>query len=90
MVARLAAWKLQVWFSSQSDRSAHTVGHTKQYIKVLVDRWLSQDAFPRFADSSNSGAGADRVESWSVRAETNRFWAAFAGWKSPRLRSGTV
>eukprot|EP01054_Gregarina_sp_Poly1_P004345 Gregarina_sp_Poly_1__4344@NODE_2354_length_2248_cov_252_581843_g444_i1_p1_GENE_NODE_2354_length_2248_cov_252_581843_g444_i1NODE_2354_length_2248_cov_252_581843_g444_i1_p1_ORF_typecomplete_len434_score54_01UPF0004/PF00919_20/5_9e25Radical_SAM/PF04055_21/4e19DUF19/PF01579_18/0_06TRAM/PF01938_20/1e04TRAM/PF01938_20/0_39Imm30/PF15565_6/0_62_NODE_2354_length_2248_cov_252_581843_g444_i19472176 len=27
-----------VWFSEISDKSHHTVGHTKQYIKVLVDR----------------------------------------------------
>lgn len=28
----------KVWFSSNSDRSNHTVGHTKQYVKILVDR----------------------------------------------------
>lgn len=26
-----------VWFSCQSDRSTHIAGHTKQYIKVLVE-----------------------------------------------------
>lgn len=28
----------RVWFSEHSDRSPHTVGHTKQHVKVLVPR----------------------------------------------------
>eukprot|EP01069_Polyplicarium_translucidae_P001911 Polyplicarium_translucidae@DN1851_c0_g1_i1.p1 len=30
--------RVAVWFSEHSNRSNHTVGHTKQYVKVLVDR----------------------------------------------------
>ncbi|KAH0474217.1 MAG: hypothetical protein KVP17_000715 [Porospora cf. gigantea B] len=34
--AHLVGKTVDVWFSEPSDRSDHTVGHTKQYVKVLV------------------------------------------------------